>query len=126
VVDRCDVEVQDDSGDVTCRLVANIFCANGMATHLHLDSYLDHPGIVKTYKLTYEAVDIMHALFDKQSAVNQWSINSSFLREHLDFFSPKVEQLDICYERDRITFLSYTNKVVTAKKGTQPRDYYKI
>jgi cell cycle checkpoint control protein RAD9A len=75
---------------------------------------------VKTYKLTYEAVDIMHALFDKQSAVNQWTINSSFLREHLDFFSPKVEQLDICYEKDRITFLSYTNKVVTAKKGTLP------
>jgi len=62
----------------------------------------------------------MHALFDKQSAVNQWTINSSFLREHLDFFSPKVEQLDICYEKDRITFLSYTNKVVTAKKGTLP------
>jgi hypothetical protein len=63
----------------------------------------------------------MHALFDKHSAVNQWSINSSFLRENLDFFSPKVEQLDICRENDRITFLSFTNKIVTAKRGKPPQ-----
>jgi cell cycle checkpoint control protein RAD9A len=49
--------------------------------------------------------------------MNYWSIKSSFLKENLDFFSPKVEQLDIHHEDDKMTFLSFTNKVVTDKKG---------
>jgi cell cycle checkpoint control protein RAD9A len=59
----------------------------------------------------------MHAIFDRSPSMNYWSIKSSFLKENLDFFSPKVEQLDIHHEDDKMTFLSFTNKVVTDKKG---------
>ena len=73
---------------------------------------------MKTYKLTYDPTEVMHAIFERQQTMNFWSIKSSFLKENLDFFSPKVEQLDIYHEDDnKMTFLSFTNKVVTDKKG---------
>ena len=74
-------------------------------------------GVIKTYKLTYEAADVMHALFDRTSSLNRWSIRAVFLRENLDYFSPKVEQLDIFRDNEKMTFLSFTDKIVTAKNG---------
>jgi cell cycle checkpoint control protein RAD9A len=62
----------------------------------------------------------MHAIFERLSSMNFWTIKASFLKENLDFFSPKVEQLDIYHEDDKMTFLSFTSKVVTDKKGETP------
>jgi cell cycle checkpoint control protein RAD9A len=67
--------------------------------------------------LTYESADVMHALFDRASSVNRWNIRAMFLKENLDYFSPKVEQLDIFREADKMTFISFTDKIVTAKNG---------
>jgi len=74
-------------------------------------------GVIKTYMLTYESAEVMNALFDRNSSFNRWSIRASFLKENLDYFSPKVEQLDIFHENNKMTFLSYQDKVVTAKNG---------
>jgi cell cycle checkpoint control protein RAD9A len=60
----------------------------------------------------------MHALFDKNTANNRWSIKSSFLKEFIDYFSPKSEQLDIYAEDGKVTFLSFTEKVANRKNGT--------
>jgi hypothetical protein len=76
-----------------------------------------HPGITKTYKLTYESIEVMHALFDKSSASSEWTIKSGFLREFTDFFSPKAEQLDIYFDDGKVTFLGFTDKVVNTKHG---------
>ena len=76
---------------------------------------------MKTYKLTYEAADVMHALFDRSASVNKWAIRASFLKENLDYFSPKVEQLDIFHNDEKMTFLSFTEKVVTVKNGNSLR-----
>jgi cell cycle checkpoint control protein RAD9A len=77
-------------------------------------------GVIKTYKLTYEAASVMHALFDRASSSNRWNIKALFLRENLDYFSPKVEQLDIFRDGEKMTFLSFTEKIVTAKNGKFP------
>jgi cell cycle checkpoint control protein RAD9A len=74
-------------------------------------------GLVKTFSLTYEAVKLSYPLFDRQNSANRWTIKSSFLRENLDFFSPRVEQLDIFCSQDKMTFISFTNKVTAANKG---------
>lgn len=93
---------QDDPSSTVCRLVAQNFCAH---------------GVVKTYTLTYEATEIMNALFDKATSFNRWAIKAAFLKENLDYFSPKVEQLDIFYDNDKMTFLSYQDKVLSSKNG---------
>lgn len=74
-------------------------------------------GVTKTYKLTYESIEVMHALFDKSSTSSEWTIQSRFLREFTDFFSPKAEQLDIYCEDGKVTFLGFTDKVVNTKHG---------
>ena len=57
----------------------------------------------------------MHALFDKNTASNHWSIRSGFLRQFSEYFGPKAEQLDIYAEDAKVTFLSFTDKIVNSK-----------
>lgn len=78
-------------------------------------------GVIKTYKLTYEPVDVLHALFDKNSATSHWTISSSSLKEFIEYFGPKTEQLDIYAEDERVTFTSFTEKI-TDGRGTQSHD----
>jgi len=59
----------------------------------------------------------MHALFDRSSASNKWTIKAGFMKEFTDYFSPKAEQLDMYCEEGKMTFLSFTEKVVNAKSG---------
>lgn len=54
----------------------------------------------------------MHALFNAELAKNRWSISSKTLREFVEHFGPKTEQLDIYSEDGRATFTSYTEKIV--------------
>ncbi|OJD28936.1 dna repair protein rad9 [Diplodia corticola] len=106
-VDRCEVSLQDRPDQAECRLIIKM---------------LSDQGVTKTYKLTYESVEVMHALFDKQSAQNRWSIHSSALREAIDYFGPKTEQLDIYAENGRVTYTSFTEKI-TNDKGKPTADF---
>lgn len=72
-------------------------------------------GVTKTYKLTYEPVEVMHALFDRQSANNHWTISSAALKETIEFFGPKTEQLDIYTDNGRVTYTSFTEKITNGK-----------
>ena len=72
-------------------------------------------GVLKTYKLTYEEVDVMHALFDRDLARNKWCIKSRLLREYMEHFGPKAEQLDISSENGRVAFTSFTEKLMDGK-----------
>ncbi|KAL2383149.1 hypothetical protein RJZ90_002840 [Blastomyces dermatitidis] len=71
---------------------------------------------IKTYKLTYEAAEIQHALFDKSKTENQWGIDSKYLREIIDHFGHTAEQLDISSENNRVVFTSFTTKVADGKE----------
>lgn len=55
----------------------------------------------------------MHALFVKESAKNCWSISSKTLKEFVEHFGPGTEQLDIYSEDGRVSFTSYTEKVIS-------------
>lgn len=67
---------------------------------------------MKTYKLNYEDADIMNAIFNKASAPNHWRMNARLLKEHMEHFGPKAEQLDIFGEDGRATFTSFTEKLM--------------
>ncbi|KAF2398495.1 DNA repair protein Rad9 [Trichodelitschia bisporula] len=99
-IEKCEVAVQETPEEAECRFIVKMICEH---------------GVTKTYKLTYEPVAVVHALFDRNLATNRWVIQSSFLKEFADYFSPKAEQLDIYAEDGKATFISFTEKVMKSK-----------
>ena len=79
-IDRCDVSLQDRPEQAQCRFIIKMVC---------------NQGVIKTYKLTYEAVEVMHALFDRNVAKNRWSIHASAMKEYIEYFGTKTEMLDV-------------------------------
>lgn len=73
-------------------------------------------GVNKTYRLNYESVEVSHALFDRSTAPNSWRISSRLLREYVEYFSPKTEQLDILAKDGKAIFTSFTEKVMDGKE----------
>ncbi|KZF22748.1 DNA repair protein rad9 [Xylona heveae TC161] len=100
-VEKCEIALEDRPDKAECRLVIRMICMH---------------GVVKTYKLTYEPAEAMHALFDDNAVVNRWQIQSRLLREFIDYFGPKTEQLDMYKENGRVTFTSYTEKITDGKE----------
>ncbi|KAK8157098.1 Rad9-domain-containing protein [Phyllosticta citrichinensis] len=100
-VDRCQVSLQDLPDEAECRLIIKM---------------LSNQGVTKTYKLTYESVEVVHALFDRQSAKNHWSIHAGALKEAIEFFGPKTEQLDIYAENGRVTYTSFAEKITNGRE----------
>jgi cell cycle checkpoint control protein RAD9A len=74
------------------------------------------PGMTKTYRLTYEPVEIMYALFDRTAATQGWKISARTLREYIEFFGPKTEQLDILASDGKAVFTSFTEKIQDGKR----------
>ncbi|KAF6233759.1 hypothetical protein HO173_007971 [Letharia columbiana] len=99
-VERCECNIQDQPDKTECRLIVKMLCRH---------------GVTKTYKLTYESVEVMHALFNKSAAKNTWTIGASTLRSFAEYFGTKTEQLDISSEGGRATFTSYTEKIMNGR-----------
>jgi cell cycle checkpoint control protein RAD9A len=101
-IDRCEVSVQERPDQTQCRFIVKMVCNH---------------GVIKTYRLTYESVDVMHALFDRNMAKNRWSIHSSTIRDYIVYFDPKTELLDIFSGEDgRMVMKSYTEKISAGKE----------
>jgi cell cycle checkpoint control protein RAD9A len=101
-IDSCEVSVQERDNEAQCRFIVKMVC---------------NQGVIKTYKLTYEAVDVMHALFDRSVAQNRWSLHSGAVKEYIEYFGTKTEMLDISAGEDqRCVFKSYTEKVTNGKE----------
>ncbi|KAJ4304998.1 hypothetical protein N0V90_000526 [Kalmusia sp. IMI 367209] len=101
-IDRCEVSVQDRADEMQCRFIVKMVC---------------NQGVIKTYKLTYEAVDVMHALFDRKVATNRWSMSAGAMKEYIEFFGTKTEMLDIfAGDEGRAVFKSYTEKIANGKE----------
>lgn len=71
--------------------------------------------MTKTYRLTYEPVEVMHALFDRTAATQGWRISARVLREYIEYFGPKTEQLDILAQEGKAIFTSFTEKISDGK-----------
>jgi cell cycle checkpoint control protein RAD9A len=67
--------------------------------------------MTKTYRLNYEAAEVMHALFDKTAAAQGWRISARVMREYVEYFGPKTEQLDLCASDSKFIFTSFTEKI---------------
>lgn len=101
-IDRCEVSVQERENEAQCRFIVKMVC---------------NQGVIKTYKLTYEAVDVMHALFDRNVAKNRWTMDSGAIKEYIEYFGTKTEMLDIFAGEDgRCVFKSYTEKITNGKE----------
>lgn len=108
------MSIQDQADKAECRLIVKMVSRHGnMAQcYLHYELLLIlRTGMTKTYRLTYESVEIMHALFDKSSAPQGWRISSRVLREYIEYFGPKTEQLDILAQEGKVVFTSFTEKI---------------
>lgn len=81
----------------------------------HINELTESQGVTKTYRLTYESVEISHALFDKHNAPNGWKISSRILREYIEFFGTKTEQLDLLVKEEKAVFTSFTEKIMDGK-----------
>lgn len=77
-------------------------------------------GVTKTYRLTYEPIKMLHALFSSSHVSNRWRAQSSCLKDYLDLFAPRTELLDICSQGDRLTLVSYTEKVTNGRGAFFP------
>ncbi|GIJ98650.1 hypothetical protein Aspvir_000768 [Aspergillus viridinutans] len=100
-VERCEFELNEDPEETECRLVIRMIC--GL-------------GVIRTYKLTYEPTTAQHAIFDRSSATNKWSIEPRFLKEITDHFSPSAEQLDIYSDGGKAIFTSFTTKITDGQE----------
>ncbi|KAF2147830.1 DNA repair protein Rad9 [Myriangium duriaei CBS 260.36] len=100
-IERCDITVEEDADVTECRMVVAIICKHGLS---------------KIYRLTYEAVEIMHALFDKSSASNSWKISARIMREYIEYFGPRTEQLDMLAKDGKAIFTSFTEKIMDGKE----------
>ncbi|KAK6842382.1 Rad9-domain-containing protein [Apiospora arundinis] len=98
VIERCDVAIEDEAGKKS-RFIVKIACRNGMTTK---------------YRLPFEVSPPVHAKFDKDEAMNSWTISSRTLRQLMDHFGPGIEYLDIHSEDDAtVNFTCFTEKVAS-------------
>lgn len=119
-VEKCDVSVEDGEGTAKSRFVIKMACRHGEYYIASACSFADIVGVLKTYRLTFESVAPMHALFVKESANNNWSISSRTLKEFAEHFGPGTEQLDIYSEDGRVSFTSYTEKIMSGNGRQTP------
>jgi cell cycle checkpoint control protein RAD9A len=82
-------------------------------------------GVTKTYRLSYEAVEVAHALFDKENAPLGWKISSRVLREYIEYFGARTEQLDLLVKDGKAVFTSFTEKIMDGK-GTRNSDVHAV
>jgi cell cycle checkpoint control protein RAD9A len=76
-------------------------------------------GVVKTYKLTYELTSVLRANFDIATSPNYWKTSARTLRDIVEYFGAKTDQLDWSFEKGKVNFTSYTEKI------TDGRDIFK-
>lgn len=99
-IERCQTVFEDGADGEECRLVVKL---------------IYRQGVTKTFRLTYEAAEMMQAVFDKSRATNNWRASGRMLKEFAEHFGPKTEQLDITSKEDQATLTSYTEKVTNGK-----------
>ncbi|ROT42064.1 hypothetical protein SODALDRAFT_6309 [Sodiomyces alkalinus F11] len=96
LIDRCEVAIEDGPG-VQSRFIAKLVFRNGIAS---------------THRLPFEVVVPVHAKFNREEAVNHWTIPSRTLRQLMDHFGPGVELLDVNSDGEHVKFTCFTEKTV--------------
>lgn len=74
-------------------------------------------GVVKTTRLIYESAEVLNATFDRKYSSNHWKISARTLRDVVEYFGPRTDQLDWYFKDNKVTFTSYTDKVQNGRGG---------
>ncbi|KAA8910607.1 putative DNA repair protein rad9 [Sphaerosporella brunnea] len=100
-IQRCEVRLHNSGRRQ--RLQVRLHCAN---------------GVLKTYQLTYEEVDVVAALFDRGSCRQRWRIAAALLKEYIEHFGPRAEQIEIssASRSGRAAFTSFTEKLTDGRE----------
>ncbi|POS78148.1 hypothetical protein DHEL01_v203455 [Diaporthe helianthi] len=98
-IERCDVAIDDGAGK-NSRFIAKIVFRN---------------GITATHRLLFEPKAPIHAKFDKNEAVNHWSVKSRTLRSLMEHFGRGIDLLDINTDGENVVnFTCFTEKQASA------------
>jgi cell cycle checkpoint control protein RAD9A len=103
-LERCEFELQARADQTKCRLLVRMICRH---------------GVVKTYKLIYEPTNVLRANFDTGGSPNYWTTPARTLRDIVEYFGAKTDQLDWSFEKGKVNFTTYTEKI------TDGRDIFK-
>jgi cell cycle checkpoint control protein RAD9A len=95
-LERCEFELQARPDQTECRLIFKLVCKS---------------DVVKTYRLYYEGGAVMRPGFDRAYSNNYWTVSSRTLRDVVEYFGPKTDQLDWYFQDGKVTFTSYTEKI---------------
>lgn len=101
-IEWCDIRIED-SGNASngeSRLVVVFHCRY---------------GVLKTYRLIYEESEVLHAVTDQARLTNEWSIRPQNLKDLLDHFSGRADEICIRIEGGDVQFTSFTEGVITDK-----------
>lgn len=71
--------------------------------------------MTRTYRLNYESAEVMYALFDRAAASQGWRISARVMRDYIEYFGPKTEQLDFLAQEGKVIFTSFTEKIQDGK-----------
>ncbi|KAG4306004.1 hypothetical protein PORY_000914 [Pneumocystis oryctolagi] len=83
-------------------------------------------GILKTYNITYEQSQVMHALCNKSLCKNKWKINSRIFKEHLDHFSTRAEELTLMIQNDKLLLTKVLKQPIQTAILIDKRDFEEI
>ena len=61
--------------------------------------------------MTYEPTEVVHAIFDQATTRNRWTMQARMLREFVEHFGQRTEQLEMHSENGRVSFTSYTEMI---------------
>ena len=93
-VEKCELKFRNSvAGDGRCRLIIQLHCKH---------------GVLKTYQLTYEDEQSMHAVFDSRKCLNRWVISAKLLKEYMDHFIAKTEELAMSAGPSKLVLTAFT------------------
>lgn len=102
-VEKCELKLLYPSEDAAeCQLLIRLICKH---------------GVRKTYKLQYESSSsTMHAIMDKTTTHNRFVIAARAMKDVMDHFAPRAEELTLTVSQGSLLLTSFTEGVVSDKE----------
>lgn len=102
-VEKCELKLLHPSDDASeCQLLIRLVCKH---------------GIRKTYKLQYEQTQtMMYAVTDKTLCFNHFALSARTLKDVVDHFAPRAEELTLAVNDGQVLLTSFTEGVTHDKE----------
>lgn len=101
-MEKCELKLLHPSDDgAECQLLIRLVCKH---------------GVRKTYKLQYEQTQTMHAVTDKTICHNRFSIAARAMKDVMDHFAPRAEELTLAVNDGNLLLTSFTEGIMNDKE----------